>query len=129
MIASLILLTVPTGDLPDAASSPWVVRTVVAAACVTAVLLAAARVVEPLGEAWEKLRRYRQRSEDARIKDMSEQVDHLAGRVYTLEQQQLRQDRYLLEHAKWDHELMMAAINAGLEVSEPPPLRAPLEAP
>jgi len=56
-------------------------------------------------------------------------VDHLAGRVYTLELQQHRQDQYLVEHAKWDHELLMAAIAAGLEVSEPPPLRPPIDAP
>jgi len=114
-------------DLPDAANNPVVVWTVVACACITAIILAFAKLVSPVGEALEQRRQIKQRAEDARIRDLSEQVDHLAGRVYTLETNATRQDRYLLEHAKWDHEMQMAAINAGLEVPDPPPLRAPFE--
>lgn len=123
------LLSTAAESLPDAASHPAVIWTVVGTACVSAVILAAARLAGPLGEMIEKRRQMKQRSEDARIKDLSEQVDHLAGRVFTLEARERVRDRYLIAHAEWDHELMMAAIRAGLTVSEPPPLRPPMEAP
>lgn len=116
-------------SLPDAAAHPAVVWTVVATACISAVLIAATRLAGPLSEALERKRQFKQKAEDARIKDLSEQVDHLAGRVYTLEARERKRDQYLLEHAKWDHDLMMAAIKVGLDVSEPPPLRPPMEAP
>jgi len=129
-----MLTSIPiSASLPDAAESPVVIWTVILTTCAVAILLAIAKVVGPLGEAFEsnaeRHRQYKQRDEDARIVDLSSQVDHLAGRVYTLELQQHRQDQYLVEHAKWDHELLMAAIAAGLEVSEPPPLRPPIDAP
>jgi hypothetical protein len=116
-------------QLGESASHPTVVWTVIATACLTVIILAAARLAGPLSEMFEQRRKYKQRIEDARIVDLSNQVDHLAGRIYTLEGREVRRDRYLVEHAQWDHELMMAAIAAGLDVSPPPPLRPPLDAP
>lgn len=118
-----------TGEEPtplDTASEPAVVWTVILVACASAVLLAAARVLPPVIEAWgkmrEQVRQSRQRQEDARIKDLSEQVDHLAGRVWTLEQDRARQAAALMEHAAWDQALIHAAIAAGVAVQPPPPL-------
>lgn len=124
----------PTGteQLTESATNPAVIWTAVAAACVVVVLLAFARVAEPVSTAWAKLREARQRGEDARIRDLSAQVDHLAGRVYTLEQRQQRQDAYLYAHAVWDQKMVEAAIRAGLDLDDigpPPPLRPPIDAP
>lgn len=125
-------LSTATEQLSDAATHPAVIWTAVATACVVVILLAGARVVEPLAAAWQKWREARQKSEDARILDLSHQVDHLAGRVYTLERRQQKQDAYLYAHAVWDQKMLEAAIKAGLDIADigdPPPLRPPLDAP
>lgn len=113
----------------DAADNTLVVYTVVATACLSVVVLAFARLVGPLGEALqsaaERRRAYRQRAEDARILDLSQQVDHLGGRVWTLEQARERQSVALIAHAVWDQALISRAIEAGLEVTPPPPLYPP----
>lgn len=113
----------------ETASDPAVVWTVIIAACVSAVLLSLSRALPPAIEAWgkmrETIRRTRQRAEDARIVDLSSQVDHLAGRVYTLEQNRERHTAALIEHAAWDQTLIHAAIEAGVAVSKPPPLYPP----
>lgn len=124
----------PTGteQLTESATNPAVVWTAVAAACLVVVLLAFARVAEPVTSAWSKLREARQKSEDARIRDLSSQVDHLAGRIYTLEQRQQKQDAYLYAHAVWDQKILEAAIKLGInldDIGAPPPLRPPLDAP
>lgn len=117
--------------LPDAASNPVVVYVVVATACLSAVVLALARLAGPMGEALEsagnRRRAYRQSAEDARIVDLSHQVDHLAGRVWTLEQARERQSAALIAHAIWDQQMTTAAIAAGLDVTVPPPLYPPPE--
>lgn len=120
------------GQFGDAATQPAVIWTAVITACVGIILLAAAKVAEPVASAWQKLREARQKAEDARILDLSHQVDHLAGRVYTLERRQQKQDAYLYAHAVWDQKMVEAAIKAGLnleDIGEPPPLRPPLDAP
>jgi hypothetical protein len=125
-------MPIATEGLTDAATHPAVVWTAVAAACIVVILLAFARVAEPVAGAWGKLREARQKGEDARIQDLSSQVDHLAGRVYTLEQRQQRQDAYLYAHAVWDQRMLDAAIRSGLDLEDigpPPPLRPPLDAP
>lgn len=119
-------------QLTDSATSPVVVWTTIAAACIVVVTLTFAKVAEPVATAWGKLREARQKSEDARIKDLSHQVDHLAGRVFTLEQRQQKQDAYLYAHAVWDQRMVEAAIKAGLDlddIGQPPPLRPPMDAP
>lgn len=113
----------------DVATHPVVVYTTVIAVAGYVLATAIAKVVGPLAEAMEsaaeRRRQYRQRAEDARILDLSSQVDHLAGRVWTLEQSADRQATYLTLHAAWDHEVTMAALAAGVEVPPAPPLRPP----
>ena len=57
---------------------------------------------------------------DARIRDLSSQVDHLEGRIYTLERRQQRQDAYLYAHAVWDQKMLEAAIKACEEIDLAP---------
>lgn len=117
------------GGAVDAATHPAVIWTVVVTACVSAVFLAAARVLPPMTDALSRMRERsrvaRQKTEDARIKDLSEQVDHLAGRVWSLEQSRVRQDAALMAHAVWDQQLIALAIEAGITVPTPPPLYPP----
>lgn len=129
-----MLTALPTASegLADAATHPAVVWTAIITACVVVASLAFAKVAEPLAVSWGKIREARQKSEDARIRDLSSQVDHLAGRVYTLERRQQKQDAYLYAHAVWDQKMLEAAIKAGLDIEDigqPPPLRPPLDAP
>lgn len=118
-----------TGEPPspvDTASEPAVVWTVIVAVCFAAVVGTLAKTLPPAVEAWSRMRdtrrRDRGRAEDARIVDLSEQVDHLAGRVWTLEQDKARHTATLIEHAAWDQQLIHAAIARGVAVSAPPPL-------
>lgn len=128
----MVPFTDGTEQLTDSATHPAVVWTAVAAACLVVIVLAVTRLVEPVSTGWAKIREARQKGEDARIKDLSAQVDHLAGRIYTLEQRQTRQDAYLYAHAMWDQKVIEAYIAAGLDIESiglPPPLRPPLDAP
>lgn len=114
--------------VPDAAAHPWVVYAVVAAAVAYVVATAVAKVAEPVSAAMTRYRQHRQASEDARILDLDSQVDHLKGRVTTLEQRQQRQDNYLAAHAVWDREVLSAAILSGMDpeqVGPIPPLWPP----
>lgn len=116
--------------VPDAAAHPWVVYAVVAAAVAYVLATAVAKVAEPISSALTKYREHRQASEDARIRDLDRQVDHLLGRVTTLELRQQRQDTFLAEHAAWDRTVLQAAIAAGLtleDLGQPPPLWPPIE--
>lgn len=120
--------------LPDVASHPLVVWAAVAAALIYIMATALAKAVPPLLEAKANAhrvraeaaatgRRYRQEEEDARVLDLSTQVDHLAGRVWTLEQERERWRDALVRHAAWDHLMLTRALAAGDgEVTPPPPL-------
>lgn len=117
------LVSVP--GVPD--PSPIVVYVALAGAVLYIAAKSVAQVVEPISAALTKRREFKQANEDARIVDLSHQVDHLAGRVHTLEERAQRQDRALDRHAAWDHQMIQAAIRAGLDVPEPPPLRPTIE--
>lgn len=117
----------PAGDqLVDVATEPLVVWFVIVSACAAILLRTLSGSIPPAVEAWGRMRetrrRDRQRGEDARILDLSEQVDHLAGRVWTLEQDKARHSEALIRHAAWDQALIHAAIAAGVAVHPPPPL-------
>lgn len=118
--------------LTEAATEPAVFWTVVVSGCLSVVLVAASKVLPDAIAAWGKMReqrrRDRQAEEDARIVDLSSQVDHLAGRVWTLEQNRERMHQVLIEHAAWDQALIHAAITAGVKVQPPPPLYPPATA-
>lgn len=122
-------------SVEDAATHPVVIY--VGIGCTILVLVAAAlsRALPPVIESWGRVKEARraaeakraadaQAAEDARIIDLSHQVDHLAGRVWSLEQQRERQQAALIEHAAWDQQLIHAAIAAGVAVQNPPPLYA-----
>lgn len=118
--------------VPDAAAHPLVVYAVVAAAVAYVLAMAVAKAADPISSVLTKRREYKQASEDARIIDLSHQVDHLAGRVYTLEARQIKQDQYLFVHAAWDQRLLELAIQSGIDlddIGQPPPLRPPMDAP
>ena len=114
---------------PDAAGHPVVTYAVVAAAVLYVVALAIAKAADPVSAALEKRRNFKQRAEDARIVDLDAQVDHLAGRVFTLEQRQQAQDLALYAHALWDAQVIEAALAGGIDLAStigpPPPLRPP----
>lgn len=113
-------------SLDQAADSALVLWVGIGMAVFVVVCVGLAKAVPPVVEAWgamaEKRRQFRQRAEDARVLDLSDQVDHLAGRVFTLEQLVERWRNQLMAHADWDQQLMAAAIAAGADVSKPPPL-------
>lgn len=117
-------------DVPGVDAHPVVVWVAIASAVLVLLSYAVARAAGPVSEALQRWREHRQAGEDARILDLSAQVDHLAGRVFTLEQRQQRQDAYLYAHAEWDRAVLAAAIRHGLdleELSTPPPLWPPPE--
>lgn len=118
--------TTATDQLTDAATDPIVVWVVIAAGSVAVILRSLSSVLPDVIAAWGKMReqrrRDRQASEDARIVDLSSQVDHLAGRVWTLEQNRERMQAALIDHAAWDQALIHAAVAAGVPVTTPPPL-------
>jgi hypothetical protein len=115
-----------TDQLADAATQPVVIWTGVACLCLAVVLRSLSSVLPDAIAAWGKMReqrrRDRQAAEDARIEDLSAQVDHLAGRVWTLEQAAQRMTAAVIAHTAWDQKLMTAAVAAGLHVDMPPPL-------
>lgn len=136
----LRLLSLSTKDEPTPAepvkvpgvdAHPIVIWAAIMAAVSVMLAHAIARAVGPVSEAIQRWREHKQASEDARIVDLSGQVDHLAGRVFTLEQRQQRQDRYLFEHAQWDRKILAAAIRLGLDDTDdlgtPPPLWPPVD--
>lgn len=118
-----------TSGLDRAADSALVVWAAIGMAVFVTICVGLAKGVPPIVEAWgamsEKRRQLRQRAEDARIVDLSEQVDHLTGRVWTLERSQERQRDALVAHAQWDTHVLAAAIAAGVDVTAPPPLWPP----
>ena len=111
-------------------ASPVVVWVTIGTVVLVLVTRALASAAPNVSEALTRIRNHRQAAEDAKVRDLSSTVDHLAGRVYTLEQRTQRQDRYLYEHAQWDRQVLQAAIEAGLDVDTlgtPPPLWPPPE--
>lgn len=116
----------PPPPIEDTVTDPVVVWVGVWLTVFVAVVLALAKALPPAIEAWgktrEQVRASRQRTEDARILDLSSQVDHLAGRVFTLEQNRERHQAVLIAHAAWDQQLIHAAIAANVAVTAPPPL-------
>lgn len=122
-------------SVEDSATHPVVIWATIAAAVLVLVAVTLSRVLPPILDAKSRLQEARlaaaaarekaaQAAEDARILDLSHQVDHLAGRVWSLEQQRERQQAALIEHAAWDQQLIHAAIAAGVAVQSPPPLYA-----
>lgn len=111
----------------QAALSPLVLYIGVGVVCSLALMNGLARLMGPWGEFLEKRRTIRQRSEDARIRDLSGQVDHLSRRVDDLEEDDQAQIQLITAHAAWDYLVMEALINAGIQVPKPPPLRPPLQ--
>lgn len=120
---------VPEG-VPEAVAHPLVVYAAVAAAVLWVLARAAATVAGPVSEALTKLRTHRQQSEDARIRDLSSQVDHLMGEVAVLRERLTVLDRHLIAHAEWDRQLLQHAIARGLDADDigpPPPLWPTME--
>lgn len=124
-------MSLAADGIDQAATSPVVVWVGIGVAVFVVVCAGLAKAVPPVVEAWgtmaEKRRQFRQRAEDARILDLSEQVDHLAGRVWVLERNADRQRDALIAHAQWDQKILTAAIAAGLDVTVPPPLWPAIE--
>lgn len=120
----------PSNPLPTVDASPIVVWVTIGTVVLVLVARSLASAAPNVSEALTRIRTHRQAAEDAKVRDLSSSVDHLAGRVYTLEQRSQRQDRYLYEHAQWDRQVLQAAIEAGLDVDTlgmPPPLWPPPE--
>lgn len=104
--------------VPDAAAHPFVVYAVVVAAVAYVLATAVAKVAEPISSALARIREHRQASEDARIRDLSSQVDHLLGEVAVLRERLTALDRHLSAHAAWDRRVLTAAISAGVDPAE-----------
>lgn len=118
--------------VPDAAAHPLVVYALVAAVVVRLLAPAVANAAESVTDVLTKRREHKQQTEDARIIDLDSQVQHLSGRIFTLEERQRKQDLYLYEHAVWDQHILDACIKAGIDlegIGQPPPLRPPIDPP
>ena len=116
--------------LPNVDESSAVVWALTAAAFFYAVVSGVAKVIGPLLDSVETVierrRTMRQSDEDARIVDLTNQLEHVVGRVDQLEAYARDQTTYLALHAHWDRSVTTACVAAGIVVDPPPPLAPPL---
>lgn len=114
-------------QLENSSTAPIVLYVTVGVAVLLLLMRGLAAFMGPLGDFLEKRRHIVQSSEDARIRDLTGQVLHLAGRVDDLEAEDEQQLSLITAHATWDYVVMEALIKNGIEVPKPPPLRPPLQ--
>lgn len=117
--------------MSDPAGNPISIYLTLALSAITTLVLISAKLRELISPVarWftgGAMRRMRQidELEDARVIDLTKQVEHLTRRVVALEKEAQEHRDLVLSHIRWDAMAIAAAAKAGIELDLPPDLIA-----